>query len=194
MKNLINATNHISCMFQKKDKNNQPTNITNPPKMIMDENNQPLKRTVDSVKNDLDEFKKQILNKINLLENSINILDEDYFELKEKTNNKNKTDTTSKNNQASTNNKQTKTNKPTITIDSRIDNIEKTLKELLVFGKLSINNYENIENMKDTLNEIQKLPKEIKLEEDTEDEIERFSKLEKEIDDIKNNQIQFSDD
>ena len=183
-------------MFQKKDKNNQPTNITNPPKMIMDENNQPLKRTVDSVKNDLDEFKKQILNKINLLENSINILDEDYFELKEKTNNKNKTNTltTPKNNQITTNNTQTKTNNQTITTDSRIDNIEKTLKELLVFGKLSINNYEDIENMKNILNEIKNTPKEIKLDEDTADEIERFSKLEKEIDYIKNNQIQFNDD
>lgn len=184
-------------MFQKKDKNNQSTTITNPPKMIMDENNQPLKRTVDSLKNDLDTFKKQILNKIELLENSINILDEDYFELKEKTNNKNKTDNSTsptKNKQTSTNNTQVKTNKQTITTDSRIDNIEKTLKELLVFGKLSINNYENIENMKDTLNEIKNTPKEIKLEEDTVDEIERFSKLEKEIDNIKNNQIQFTDD
>ena len=124
-------------------------------------------------------------------------MDEDYFELKEKTNNKNKTDKqtpTTKNNQTSTNNTQTKINNQTIATDSRIDNIEKTLKELLVFGKLSINNYENIENMKDILTQIQNTPKEIKLEEDAEDEIERFSKLEKEIDDIKNNQIQFSDD
>ncbi|NOR84703.1 hypothetical protein GQ473_01155 [archaeon] len=174
-------------MFQKKDKNNISNNITNPPQIIMDNNNQPLKRSIDSIREDLDTFKKTILNKIELLENSINILDEDYFELKEKINNKNKP------NNPNTPQIKTENNETSIT-NSRIENIEKTLKELLVFGKLSINNYENIENIKNTINELQNIPREIKLNEDTADEIERFSKLEKEIDFIKNNQIQLTDD
>ncbi|MCK4968717.1 MAG: hypothetical protein KAS12_06690 [Candidatus Aenigmarchaeota archaeon] len=175
-------------MFNNNNKNN---NIPTHPKAVnptINTGGEPLKRTVDILRNDINEFKTQILKKIETIEHSINILDEDYFELKEKlnTSTKNKLSKTQINPKKPTNEKN---------LELKLNKIEKTIKELFVFGKLSINNHEAISLLQKAIIKLDKMPKEIIIhDDDNEKELERFSKLEKDIDLLKDNQIQLTDE
>ncbi len=142
-----------------------------------------LNERVLGLREELVDFKNTTIKKITKIEHLLNILDEDYFELKEKINllklkeKEPKTDGTQQ--------------KQIVFLEQRITTIEKYLKEFMVFGKITIQNHEKMTDLERNFEKFKsKEPKEIILDNPADEkEKDRFKKLEKEIDSLKNDKV-----
>ena len=166
----------------KHEKKNESTNES-----IKESPTDLLNERVLGLREELVDFKNITIKKIEKIEHLINILDEDYFELKERIT-------------SLTKEKEPKTDgvqqKQIVFLEQRISTLEKYLKEFIIFGKISIQNYEKMTDLERNFEKFKiKEPKEIILDDSyDEKEKDRFKKLEKEIDTLKNDKIVLIDD
>ncbi len=147
-----------------------------------------LNERVLGLREELVDFKTITSKNIEKINHLLTILDEDYFELKEKI-----TLLKPKEKEPKTENIQ---QKQIVFLEQRISTLEKYLKEFMVFGKISIQNHEKITDIERNFENFKtKEPKEIILDNtDDEKEKDRFKKLEKEIDTLKNDKVFLIDD
>jgi len=146
-----------------------------------------LKAQIDSLTKEMTDFRTQVTKKLNDVAYATTVLDEDYFELK-----KNLTDIEKKTQKPADNKEKIRVEE----VEEKILFLEKQLKELIVFGKLSLNNYETLIDLTKKIESLEiTKPQDIILEEkNTDEEKDRFSKLEKEMDSIKNERVLFIDE